>query len=105
TPRCLASKEFVPVHHESHAHAPGLIHETSFNRLGVASVATRSEPARSAGVRPNSSTRHGLTRGAVETTRPFPSERGLRTALTADDPVPVSDMPAQSSKSDSATAI
>src|SRR4051812_41644220 len=106
TARCFgsASKAFTPVHHASHALAPGLIHEMSLRRLGVASVATKSDPARSAAVRPKIKTRHGLTRGTVDTTNPFPSERRSNCGLTVGEPVPTSDMPAQSNTSDSAMA-
>jgi len=55
-------------------------------------------------VRPNISTRHGLSRGTDETTNPFPSARGSSASLTAGPPMPVMDMPAQSSTSDSAMA-
>src|SRR5690349_4313308 len=94
----------MPVHQASHAHAPAFIHEISLMRLGDARVAIKSEFARSAAVRPNIKTRHGLNRGTADTTKPFPSERRSSTGFTVVAPALTSDIPAQSSTSDSATA-
>ena len=102
--RGSGSSGLTPVHHGSQALAPGLIHEVSCKRLGVARLAINSEPASAAGVRPNINTRQGLRRGVVDTTSPFPSDRPSSVTFTDVVPVPVIDMPAQSSKSDSATA-
>src|SRR5947209_7978171 len=79
---------FTPVHHASHAHAPGFTHDTSPSRLGVARVAIRSELTRSAAVRPIIRTRHGLTRGTSDTTRPFLSFRCASLTPTFFEPVP-----------------
>src|SRR4051812_7282400 len=94
----------MPVHQASHAHAPGLIHDVSLMRLGVANVATMSEFANSAAVRPKIKTRHGLTRGTADTTKPLPSERRSSAGFTVVAPALTSDIPAQSNTSDSATA-
>src|ERR1017187_6290629 len=96
---------FTPVHHGSHAHTPGLTHGKFPRRFGVARFAMRSELTKSAAVRPIIKTRHGLTRGTSETTNPFLSFRGASLIPTRFEPVPVVNMPAQSSKSASATAI
>ena len=105
-PLCLGFSSFgsIPVHHGSQAEAPGLIQEISCKRLGVARLAIKSELGRSAAVRPYINTRHGLTRGAADATSPLPSDRLSSVTFTAGPPVPVIDIPAQSSRSDSATA-
>src|SRR6185437_5736626 len=94
----------MPVHQASHAAAPGLIQDVSWIRLGEASVAIKSEFASSAAVRPKIRTRQGLTRGTAEATNPLPSERRSSAGFTVVAPALTSDIPAQSSTSDSATA-
>src|SRR5664279_5883380 len=96
---------FTPVHHGSHAQTPGFTHDTSPSRFEVARFAMRSEFTKSAAVRPIIKTRQGPTRGASDTTRPFLSFRGASLTPMLFEPVPVVNIPAQSSKSASATAI
>src|ERR1017187_2047644 len=96
---------FTPVHQGSHAQTPGLTHGKSPRRFGVARFAMRSEFTKSAAVRPIIKTRHGLTRGASDTTRPFQLFREASLTPIRLEPVPVVNMPAQSSKSASVTAI
>ena len=95
---------FTPVHQGSHAHTPGLTHGKSPRRFGVARFAMRSELTKSAAVRPIIKTRHGLTRGTSDTKRPFQLFREASLTPTFSEPVPVVNMPAQSSKSASDTA-
>src|ERR1039457_867699 len=91
---------FTPVHHGSHAHTPGLTHDTSPRRFGVARFAMRSEFTKSAAVRPIIKTRHGLTRGASDTTRPFQLFREasltpirLQTVAAGEQPAPIRQIP------------
>src|ERR1022692_44797 len=96
---------FTPVHQGSHAHTPGFTHDTSPRRFEVARFPMRSEFTKSAAVRPIIKIRQGLTRGASDTTRPFQLFREASLTPMLFEPVPVVNMPAQSSKSASATAI
>src|SRR4051812_33360685 len=91
--RGLESYGFVPVHQGSQALAPGLTHEMSFKRLGVARVAMRLVVVSAAAVRPNISTRQGERRGTVDCTSPLPSMRPSSVTLAVAEPEPVIDIP------------